>query len=279
MPEPDGFWLTPRDKELLKHFKRLLAENTGEWWGDISRGVNMSPEIYFAALPEGHSIKGFDSSTGVKSGICNLYKIFTVEDIQEGTLTTRTNDSDGTLTMSSGSHGVVEDTSFDLHWDGGRRRHVKAGEVNITEIPITGGVGSPLPTISTTISVTVEIHSIQQTEEAQQRIFNVSKSDVPEGTDPPSYFLVVRDKFGRWIRVGEPPPNNLIAKNESGSPIAAGASGTVIIYDGDPLAEESTEEELVIYNKTSVAWANDTFGGVTYINGHPYGFPWECPPS
>lgn len=71
-----------------------------------------------------------------------------------GSLTTRTNDTTGTLTMGA-AHGLVENQVVDLYWTGGMRAGITIGAVNGTSVPISGGSGSILPTLSSAIVVGV----------------------------------------------------------------------------------------------------------------------------
>jgi hypothetical protein len=68
----------------------------------------------------------------------------------QGTLSTRTDHTNGILTMTSG-HGVV--TGFvDLYWTAGSRHNVSA-TVSGTAITVTGGSGDNLPTAQTAVVV------------------------------------------------------------------------------------------------------------------------------
>ena len=75
-----------------------------------------------------------------------------------GTLGTRTNNTDGALTVLTG-HGITTGQRIDIYWNGGQRRGVTAGTIaappSDTSIPFTGGTGSGsnLPSASTVIQV------------------------------------------------------------------------------------------------------------------------------
>ena len=68
-----------------------------------------------------------------------------------GTLTTRTNNTDGTITLDPG-HGLSTGR-MDLYWSGGSRRGV-AGTVTSDSLAITGGTGDNLPAQSTAVRAT-----------------------------------------------------------------------------------------------------------------------------
>jgi hypothetical protein len=73
---------------------------------------------------------------------------------QPGTLSTRTSNVAGTLTMTNADHGIVTGQRFDLYWTGGSCFGVIAGTVSGTSIPFTRVQGGDvLPTASTSIIV------------------------------------------------------------------------------------------------------------------------------
>lgn len=72
-----------------------------------------------------------------------------------GTLTTRTDNTTGTLTMGSSGHGITTSAIFDLYWSGGSQYNITAGTVSGTSIPFSLGSGDNLPTAASTISATV----------------------------------------------------------------------------------------------------------------------------
>lgn len=84
-----------------------------------------------------------------------------------GALTTRTNDTEGTLTMDTG-HGITTSARLDLYWSGGRRYGVVVGTVNVDSVPISGGAGDNLPADETDITAMVP----------QEEAFSVDGDDV-----------------------------------------------------------------------------------------------------
>jgi hypothetical protein len=70
-----------------------------------------------------------------------------------GTLTTRTDNDTGTVTMSSGGHGITTGQVVDLYWVGGARYGVTVGTVSGTSVPIDAGSGDNLPIATTAIIV------------------------------------------------------------------------------------------------------------------------------
>lgn len=73
-----------------------------------------------------------------------------------GTLTTRTDDNTGVLTMSAG-HGFTDAVVIDLFWDGGSRRGLTVGTVATNSVPIDGGSGDVLPADETVITAMVPV--------------------------------------------------------------------------------------------------------------------------
>lgn len=73
-----------------------------------------------------------------------------------GTLTTRTDNETGTITMASGSHGITTASVVDLFWSGGARFGVTVGTVSGTTVPIgadNSGTGDNLPIATTALVV------------------------------------------------------------------------------------------------------------------------------
>ena len=88
------------------------------------------------------------------SGVIGLQEDLTVA--QAGVLTTRTDNTIGTITMGSGAHTITTAAVIDLYWSGGVRYGVIVGTVATTSVPITGGAGDNLPTAETAVTVVVQ---------------------------------------------------------------------------------------------------------------------------
>lgn len=95
------------------------------------------------------------------SGEDLLVKEVPIPAAQPGTLTLRTNNTTGTLTMDIGGHGIVDADLVDLYWDvggvKGYRRSVVVGVVAGTSVPISGGSGDNLPAQDSAIRVHVQV--------------------------------------------------------------------------------------------------------------------------
>lgn len=111
------------------------------------------------SLTTGANSQGFSQSF-VKTPTA-AYKLDVEKSVvasQAGTLTVRTNNTDGSITATIGSgHGISTADRVDLWWDVGgvrsRRRGVTVGTVAGAVIPITGGSGDNLPSASAAINV------------------------------------------------------------------------------------------------------------------------------
>ncbi len=76
---------------------------------------------------------------------------------------------------------------------------------------------------------------------AHLRVWNTDTADTPIGTNPPTFFLAQRDKFGRWVRVAAPGPKDTVpGKNVSGETMPKG--GIVAIVD------EEVNDDVVTYH-------------------------------
>lgn len=71
-----------------------------------------------------------------------------------GSLSTRTDNTSGTLTMDAG-HGFTTAATIDLYWIGGSRLGVLLGTVSVNSCPFSGGTGDNLPTQGTAITASI----------------------------------------------------------------------------------------------------------------------------
>lgn len=79
----------------------------------------------------------------------------TLSAAKSGTLTTRTDNNTGTLTMAGG-HGITDGQIIDIYWSGGVQRTVTVGTVSTNSVPIDGGIGDNLPIATTAITAVVQ---------------------------------------------------------------------------------------------------------------------------
>lgn len=76
-----------------------------------------------------------------------------------GTLSTRTDNETGTLTLGDG-HTITSGTTIDLYWSGGARYGITVGTVSVNSVPIgadNSGSGDNLPTQSTPIIASARV--------------------------------------------------------------------------------------------------------------------------
>lgn len=79
----------------------------------------------------------------------------TLNSAKTGTLTTRTDDNTGTLTMTAG-HGITDGQIVDIYWSGGVQRTVTVGTVSTNSVPFDLGIGDNLPIATTAVTVCVQ---------------------------------------------------------------------------------------------------------------------------
>jgi hypothetical protein len=91
--------------------------------------------------------------TRTNSGAIGLEE--TANSAKTGTLSTRTDNTTGTLTMDTG-HGLTTGQTIDLYWSGGVRYGVTVGTVSTNSVPISAGAGDNLPSATTAITAVVQ---------------------------------------------------------------------------------------------------------------------------
>jgi len=112
----------------------------------------MSVNITYGVSVSGGGISM--QSAIVRTGSAPIGLSETLPAAKTGTLTTRTDNTDGELTMSA-SHGITTGATIDLYWDGGSRYGVTVGTVATNAVPISGGAGDNLPIATTSITATL----------------------------------------------------------------------------------------------------------------------------
>lgn len=112
----------------------------------------MSVSITYGVSVSGGGISM--QSSIVRTGSASIGLAEVLPAAKTGTLSTRTDDTDGELTMSAG-HGITTGSLIDLYWDGGVRYGVVVGTVAGNAVPISGGAGDDLPLSATAITATL----------------------------------------------------------------------------------------------------------------------------
>lgn len=88
------------------------------------------------------------------SGLITLDETLSVS--QAGSLTTRTSDTVGTITMTEALHTIATGNIIDIYWDGGVHYGSTVGTVAGTSVPISLGSGDVLPAAATAVTVVVQ---------------------------------------------------------------------------------------------------------------------------
>lgn len=88
------------------------------------------------------------------SGLITLEETLAVS--QAGSLTTRTSDTVGTITMTAADHTIATGNIIDVYWSTGVQYSVTVGTVSGTSVPISLGSGDVLPIASTSVKVVVQ---------------------------------------------------------------------------------------------------------------------------
>jgi len=73
-----------------------------------------------------------------------------------GTLSTRSDDNTGTVTLTGG-HGIATSDVVDIYWSGGVQYAVTVGTVSVNSMPFDSGVGDNLPAQDTAVVVTKQV--------------------------------------------------------------------------------------------------------------------------
>lgn len=97
--------------------------------------------------------KPFKNVTTYSGGVLNAVEV-AVPAAKAGTLSTRTDNNTGILTVASG-HGITTSNKVDVYWSTGRRRGMTVTATTGTTISIDLGSGDNLPLATTAITVTV----------------------------------------------------------------------------------------------------------------------------
>ena len=159
-----------------------------------------------------------------------------------GTLTTRTNDSAGTLTMSSG-HGFTTGVVIDLFWSGGSRRNVTVGTVSTNSVPISSGSGDVLPAAATAITAmiptevafdvdaTAGCHAVQAACAANSWVVFRDASD----TVLAAYQIRAGENAATWVNSGM-----------GSNPLSSAAVANVLLSHGDS-TQAQTVTAAVVY--------------------------------
>lgn len=91
------------------------------------------------------------SGTLSRSAEGQISQVVSLPAAKAGTLSTRTGDTEGELTLGE-SHGITTGMTVNVYWTGGRRYGVTVGTVAGLVVPISGGDGDVLPAEDTAVT-------------------------------------------------------------------------------------------------------------------------------
>ncbi len=115
--------------------------------------------LTISATVGGVSYNSLNPSTA--HGAITHYPPTSIPAAKAGTLSTRTDNDTGILTMASG-HGITTGARLDVHWVDANgvnrcRRGLVVGTVSVNSVPIDGGSGDNLPAAAYTIAAMVPL--------------------------------------------------------------------------------------------------------------------------
>lgn len=97
----------------------------------------------------------------IRSAAATITVESTLDAGQAGTLSTRTGDTEGTLTLGAG-HGITDGKIIAIFWTSGVAYLATVGSVDGTSVPFTGAAGDVLPDEDTAIVAGVmEAHDVE----------------------------------------------------------------------------------------------------------------------
>ncbi len=108
--------------------------------------VTMTVTKNFSGFSAGTGTGTFTDELGTKANP-------TVPAGQTGTLTTRTSNTAGTITMASVSHTIITGQRIDIYWNGAFAYAATVGTVSGVLVPFTGAAGTALPLANTVVTV------------------------------------------------------------------------------------------------------------------------------
>jgi hypothetical protein len=97
-------------------------------------------------------------SSIIRTGSAGISLFETLPAAKAGTLSTRTDNDTGTLTLGTG-HGITDGDVVDIYWDGGVQHGAIVGTVAGNSVPFDGGTGDNLPDQGTAITVMKQLQA------------------------------------------------------------------------------------------------------------------------
>ncbi|MBK9128182.1 MAG: hypothetical protein IPM13_10320 [Phycisphaerales bacterium] len=250
----------------------LFNDTPGKYDGCLIEGTYGSHAMFPPAQIVWHRAE----ASNYKAHLHPIHPLCVTGPGKRGTLTTRTSDTAGTLTMESG-HGIATGNTIHVYWDGGKRIGVTVGTVSGTSVPISGGSGDNLPDASTPMYVAYNNSSLNNVcVPARFRVWNAREWPAGSGRYvigiPPAMMVVGQVEvkatiagvpYTRTINVQPKQPNTLKATLPSGKAITVGCDDSLpsqMMYQRQVFAERSIKPYLAtIYggnsHRNTLPWA------------------------
>lgn len=214
----------------------VFNDTPGKYDGCLIEGIYGSP----AAFPPSQILWHRAEAGNYKIHTHPLHPLCITPAGKRGTLTTRSSDTAGELTMESG-HGIATGNIIHVYWGDGKRIGVTAGTVSGNVVPISGGSGDDLPPASSPIYVAYNNPSLGNVAvPARFRVWNAR--EWPSGSGryvfalPPSVMVggdmeinatIGGATYSRTIEVGVKQPNVLRAALPPGKAITVGCDDSL----------------------------------------------------
>lgn len=255
------------------HCPALFNDTAGKYDGCLIEGIYGSPAMFPPAQILWHRAE----ASNYKAHLHPMHPMCVTPPGKRGTLTARSSDTVGELTLESG-HGIATGNVIHVYWGTGKRIGVTAGTVSGNVVPISGGSGDVLPVTSTPIYVAYNNASLANlATPARFRVWNAR--EWPSGSGrylvaiPPSRMtagtLVVAAvidgvPYEQTITVQPKQPNKLRTTLPAGKAITVGCD--------DSLPSQMSYHRQVFAGRTIRPYLAVIYGG----NSHRNTLPWAA---
>lgn len=156
-----------------------------------------------------------------------------------GSLTTRTDNDTGVLTMNAG-HGILTGDRLDVYWDGGSRYGMVVGTVAGNSVPIDLGSGDNLPIAGSAITAQVSIVEAFLLTGNQAITLVVTGSDIST--------VVFRQAASDSLAVRLNSPDQVYSWDGTGTNPLAGAAVVSVLLSHKSSGGSSDVEVAVLYD-------------------------------
>lgn len=213
-----------------------LADGNGllaDGWTPGVMPVGAGCDFYGASLPD--NFLWADGAAISRTTYAALYTVLGDAFRAEGSLTTRTDDDTGVITVSGGARGLTTSDTVDVYWSGGSCLGMSITGVTSTEITVDSGEGDVLPAESTAMYVV-----------------------------PASNVFLLPDKRGR-VSVGKDDMGGTAASRVTDSGTGnSGIDGDTLGATGGAESHQLTESQLASHDHQGRYNTNGAIGGSVY---------------